>query len=174
MIKLAVIALILASSTRGGCSTDSDEIQAEQQETILREGTSAVGMPAIRNFRERRLLKSILEMRDSEISTFTYLASPAGDLKLLCSSIGYGIPYSTQYTNPQKSVYSGGGSFALPQADPNGLFSPESSDGTWVMCKNPNGNEVSPVLIEPRIVVSPFPLVQNVPAPGTSSDVVDD
>jgi hypothetical protein len=45
---------------------------------------------------------------------------------------------------------------ALPQADPNGLFSPTSAEGTWVMCKDPKGGEVKPVYIEPRIVVSPF------------------
>jgi hypothetical protein len=47
---------------------------------------------------------------------------------------------------------------ALPQADPNGLFSPASAEGTWVLLKDPNGKETRPVYIEPRIIVSPFKL----------------
>lgn len=72
-----------------------------------------------------------------------------------CSSIGYGIPYSTEYTNPQKWVAQG---VTLPQADPNALFSPTSAEGTWVLCKNPAGSDTRPVYVEPRVVVSPFKL----------------
>lgn len=140
--------------------TGSDAIQQRQQETILAEGTNAIGMPAIHNFRERRLLKMILEMRDqNDVSTFTYLWSDYhGRWVFFCNSIGYGIPYATQFTNPQKLATDVNGRIAMPQADPNGLFSPASADGTWVMCKDPKGSEVKPVFIEPRTIVSPFEL----------------
>ena len=46
----------------------------------------------------------------------------------------------------------------VPQADPNGLFSPASADGTWVMCLNPETNQAAPLYVEPRIIVSPFEL----------------
>lgn len=78
-----------------------------------------------------------------------------GVLHLLCKSIGFGIPYATQYTNPQKWAATG---IVLPQADPNGMFSPTSADGTWVLCLNPETKEVSPVLVEPRLIVSSFAL----------------
>ena len=140
------------------CVPDSDGIQNEEQEKILMEATKSVGMPAIKNFRERRLLKDILELRDQAgVTTYTYLQSQqSGKLVLLCDSIGYGIPYATQFTNPQKRYLNS--SLSLPQSDPNGLFSPASADGTWVMCKDPSGDSVKPVFIEPRIVVSPFRL----------------
>ena len=48
----------------------------------------------------------------------------------------------------------------IPQAEPNGLFSPPSANGTWVLCSNPNkAGETMPVYIEPNVIVSPFPLV---------------
>jgi hypothetical protein len=47
---------------------------------------------------------------------------------------------------------------AIPQADPNGLFSPASAEGTWVLCKVPGKDDVKPVYIEDRVTVSPFPL----------------
>ena len=40
--------------------------------------------------------------------------------------MGFGLPYSVQYTNPQKLVNAdfgqGFGDIAIPQADSNGLF----------------------------------------------------
>lgn len=139
----------------------SDDVQKEQQEKILQEGTSQVGMPAIVNFQERRLLKTIYELRDQQsLTTYTYVvAENTGKLIFLGDTIGYGIPYSTQFTNPQKvEYYYQHGYIALPQADPNGLFSPPSAEGTWILMKDPNGNKISPVYIEPRIIVSPFKL----------------
>ena len=127
----------------------NDTKQQAQQETILAEGTAQVGMPAIKNFRERKLLKDILELRDQDgLVTYTYtFAENTGLRTFLCQSIGFGIPYATQFTNPSKlvHVYSGGYYQVLPQADPNGLFSPAAAEGTWVMCKDPHGPNVRPM-----------------------------
>lgn len=142
----------------------SDEIQRSQQETILREGTQQVGMPNIKNFRERKMLKDILELRDQDgLTTYTYIWSDhVGKLIFLGETIGYGIPYATQFTNPAKvEVHTGYQSIStssVPQADPNGLFSPSAAEGTWILLKDPAGGKVRPVYVEPRIVVSPFKL----------------
>jgi hypothetical protein len=167
MKKLLLVAIVAIVSMFivAGCVeySDSDSVQSEQQETMLQEATSSVGMPAIKNFRERRLLKEILELRDQEgLVTYTYIVNElTGKLIYLGETVGYGIPYATQYTNPMKSLndkaYDGGDTI-LPQADPNGLFSPQSAEGTWILLKNPNGGEVKPVYVEPRIIVSPFKL----------------
>ena len=145
--------------------SESDQRQQKQSEVLLNRATSAVGMPGIQNFRERKLLKTILEMRDrANLSTYTYLWSEVTGKKIpLCNSIGYGIPFATQYTNPAKVVEGGnanGGYWGvtMPQADPNGLFYPTSADSTWVVCKDPESNEVQPVYVEPKIIVSQFPL----------------
>jgi len=119
------------------------------------------GMPSIKNFRERKLLKDIIEMRDQDgLVTYTYIvAENSGKLIFLCDSIGYGIPAATQYTNPSKESYKGNYSYTVtPQADPNGLFSPASAEGTWVMCKDPTKDKVSPMYVEPRIITSTFKL----------------
>jgi hypothetical protein len=83
-----------------------------------------------------------------------------GRLHKICDSIGYGIPYATQYTNPERVVNPYTNAITtLPQADPNGLYSPASAEGTWVLCSNPNkSGDVAPVYIEPRIIVSTYPL----------------
>jgi len=168
MIVLAIIGILAAilvpkfGYTMGSRPPASDDVQAQQQEQMAKEATAQTGMPAIKNFRERKLMKEIFEMRDqSGLVTYTYLWNEMQGKKVfLCNSIGYGLPYATQYTNPEKIATSGHqyGYAILPQADPNGLFMPASAEGTWVMCKNPAGDDVKPVYVEPRIIVSPFKL----------------
>ncbi len=51
----------------------------------------------------------------------------------------------------------------IPQADPNGLFSPASAEGAWVLCLDPADKRTKPVYVEPRVVVSPFRLPQAEP-----------
>lgn len=154
-MRLTLSILLLAAI---GCGPpSSDQVQEGQQEAILKEATAAVGMPNIKNFRERRLMKDILELRDQDgLSTYTYVFNEmTGELRFFCDSVGYAIPYATQFTNPEKQTVNGN---TIPQADPNGLFSPASAEGSWVMCKDPNGDDVRPVYVEPRLVTSPFRL----------------
>jgi hypothetical protein len=154
---------LLGAAGCDGPRPSSDQIQRQQQEQINMQSVQQIGMPAIVNFQEKRLLKMILEKRDQEIKTITYTQDMNGKLHKLCDSIGYGIPYATQYTNPQRVARSnetpGQGNVTLPQADPNGLFSPSNAEGTWILCLNTETNKTSPVYVEPRVIVSPFPLV---------------
>ena len=157
MITLAA-ALLLT-----GCIEErksADHAQAVAQEQLSAQGNAAVGMPAIVNFQEKRILKDIIEMRDKAITTITYTQDLNAGLHKLCDSIGFGISSATQYTNPQRIAYASSqvGVATLPQADPNGLFSPATAEGTWVMCKDPASGKVAPVYAEPRIIVSTFPL----------------
>jgi hypothetical protein len=172
MRSILVIAASVAVLGLAACGEDSsDTRQAAQQETILAEGTAQVGMPAIRNFRERKILKDILEMRDQNgLVTYTYLENMnptpipgktalGGKLTFFCNSVGYAIPAATQFTNPQRIARPISGEYvAMPQADPNGLFSPSSAEGSWVMCKDPSGANTLPSYSEPRLVTMPFKL----------------
>lgn len=144
----------------GSSAPTSDTIQQQRQEKITRDAIESVGMPAIHNYRELRMAKEIQELRDRhDVVSYTYLyAEASGKLTFLCESSGYGLPYSTQFTSPQKIAASGHqyGYAILPQAEPNGLFSPQSSEGTWVMCKDPNGPDVKPVYVEAKVITSPW------------------
>lgn len=148
-----------------GCDerNDADKKQQDAQEKIQSEAVAQVGIPSIKNFREMKMVKDILELRDQNgLTTYTYLYNEmTGKLVFFGETIGYGVPYATQFTSPQKVVrpYSGGSVvLVVPQADPNGLFTPASAEGTWVLMKDPNSSDVKPVYIEPRIIVSPFKL----------------
>jgi hypothetical protein len=161
MNKGILISVALAL-TVAGCDAQesSTQIERKKQEELSLQAITQVGMPAITNFAEKRMLKDIIELRDKMQPTYTYLAGEQQGVigEKICDSLGYGISAATQYTNPQKIASSAQGGFAiLPQADPNGLFSPASTEGTWVMCKVPGSDKIAPQYIEPRVIVLTFP-----------------
>ena len=104
----------------------------------------------------------VLELCDKEnLITYAYIKSDYhGKLYLIGKCRGYGIPFSAQYTNPEKPISRSThhDSSTIPQPDPNGLFMPTSSSATWLMMIDPKTNEPRPVYFEPEIVISPFPL----------------
>ena len=157
-MQKTLFSIAIATSLLSGCDfpMTSDRLANSQQEQLSLQSVQAVGMPAIVNFAEKRMMKDILERRDRNVVTTTYIIDMNGRLHKLCNSVGYGLPYSTQYTNPMK-ISDSSYHLAMPQADPNGLFSPASAEGTWVLCINPATKQAEPLYIEPRIIVSPFP-----------------
>jgi hypothetical protein len=156
-LALGLVSLLgLVQSTHAAPS--SQELEAAQQEELSRRAITSVGLPTINNFAEKKALKEIFELRDQNVKTFTYILDSAGKTHKICDSIGFGLPYATEYTNPQAEHKVGDHFTVLPQADPNGLFTPASADGTWVMCINPKTGKTAPLYAEPRLLISPFPL----------------
>ena len=160
MLKLGVIALLGISVV--GCKNSTvnvDEAQQEAQAKALADANKQVGMPSIINWRELRQLKALYELRDrTDLVTYTYIVSFDGTPRFLTKTIGYGIPATSQFSNPEKQMWGGSvvGTYMLPQAEPNGIYSGDSS-GTWIMAVAPDGS-TSPMLVEPNILVSQFKL----------------
>ncbi len=159
MTRMALIA-VLALAGCDAAGPSSDQIQKQQQEQLSLAAAQQVGMPAITNFQEKRNLKMILELRDTSVATYTYTRDMQGKLHFICNSIGFGIPYATQYTNPQRAGGYSSSMYTLPQADPNGLFSPEAAEATWVLCLNPKTKEMAPTYVEDKLTVSLFEMSQ--------------
>lgn len=164
--KIVLIGLIglLVSIMGAGCDkeSDSDQEQAEKTEQMMQEMNRQIGMPNITNFQQRKLMKMVYELTDKEkLICYAYLKSDySGKLIYIGKCVGFGVPFSAQFTNPEKIGYArrGVGALTLPQADPNGLFMPTSSSATWLMMIDPETNKPRPVYLEPEIVVSPFRL----------------
>lgn len=160
-IILTIIVVFISTSTSSCDDKSSNTVLAQKQEAIMQEANRQVGMPNIVNFTQRKQLKMIQELCDQEnLICYAYIVPElTGKPVFLGKCIGFGIPFSTQYTNPEAYVRVYSGNYVtLPQADPNGLFMPASAEGTWLMLIDPKTNETHPVYIEPRVLVSPFPL----------------
>jgi hypothetical protein len=155
------LVFVLVAAALVGCynTSEADREQAQETGRMTAEAHAQVGMPDIINWTELRQFKDILELRDeSQLATYTYIVNWQGELLPLCQSIGYGLPYSVQFTNPEKHVWIRGNLGKLPQPDPNGLFMPTGLSATWVICIDPDTGEPDPVYVEPEIIVSRFEL----------------
>lgn len=154
MFIVLAVALLTMNASGSGCMDEAGRKDSLAQEQLMLEAQAQAGMPAIHNFQEKKLLKMILELRDQEnLATWVYLQSSyTGKLTYVGRAIGYGIPYSAQYT-ASTNYYNG-----RPQPEPNGIYMPDSAEGTWLLMVDPRSEKARPVYFEPRVVVSPFPL----------------
>ena len=162
----SVLALVILTSSSSCDSTPTaDQKLNVQQEQLMGEAVREVGMPNIKNFTQRKTLKWIQELCDQEkLVNYCYSYSDmTGKYTYMGKSYGYPIPFSTQYTNPEKTSNPYTGVFVTsPQADPNGLFMPSASEASWVILINPKTGEPHPVYSEPRLFVTPFPLSDDI------------
>lgn len=158
MRKVAVVFVATVALLAGCNDGGTDKAQRVETERMVSEAHKQVGMPHITNFTERKLAKTLIDLRDTEgLQTWTYIVDLNGQLHLLCESIGYGLPYSVQFTNPERLAYSNSSNSAtLPQPDPNGLFMPDGLSATWIMMATKDGPK--PIYVEPQIIVSPVKL----------------
>lgn len=165
-VLLLVAVVLLNGAWDDSCddstATKTDKAVSDAQANLTAEANRQVGMPGLTNFTEMKIVRKLYELRDQNIATHSYVMDLNGRLFHLCESIGYGIPYGVQFSNPERRApnpdYTESG-YNIPQPEPNGLFMPPTAEGTWVICADQNHKgEISPVYVEPRVVVSPFPL----------------
>jgi hypothetical protein len=159
---IPVAAIFMLQSGCDSAPPRSDIEQQQKQETLRQEANAQVGMPGITNFTEMKLMRQLYELRDKEIATYSYTPDMNGKLWHICDSIGYGLPYGTQFSNPEKIVpygqntYVPNTSHVIPQSEPNGLFMPPTAEGTWIICGT--AKDLKPVYVEPKVIVAPFKL----------------
>jgi hypothetical protein len=165
-LMIGLIALVFTSCDSIPTPKPSADKELQQKtELVMQEANRQVGMPAITNFQEKKNLKWIYELCDQEkLICHAYLFNEfKGEIgQYLGECIGYGIPYSTQFSNPERLERGGcSGSYwgtGMPQPEPNGLFKPEGLSATWLIMIDPQTKKPRPVYIEPTIIVSPFKL----------------
>lgn len=116
---------------------------------------------------ERHLMTELYTSRNDAVATWSLTWDTfRGKISWECPSIGFPIPGGTQLTNPMSDLRT---SDPVPQAEPNGLYSPSTSAGTYVMCLNDDGT-VSPVYVEDNVRTFFTPMQESdgklVPIPG--------
>lgn len=164
----AIGIMVVFTSCDEKVANTSDQVVAKQTEQMMNEANRQTGLPAIINWRAKKDLKMIYELEDQEnlichAYFFNEIEGKVGDYIGKCR--GFGIPYSAQYSNPEKMV-NGGKMLGystdtrttiqlMPQPEPNGLFKPTSSSATWLLLIDEKGN-IRPSYFEPTIIVLPF------------------
>lgn len=173
LFLITLFVMVMSSCETQPTKPTADQDLANKTEQVMQEANRETGYPAIVNFQEKKIMKYIYELRDQEnLICYAYFYNSfegkLGDYIGQC--VGYGLPYSTQFSNPEKIVsylqavrntapvsYEGNGVGTIPQAEPNGLFKPEGMSATWLIMIDKDGNP-RPMYVEPLIIVSPFKL----------------
>lgn len=141
-----------------GCSDSTadraDRIQTDNQQEVYQVKQP---LPFFDYSFERNMVTQIYVARNDALNTWSVWRSATGEIEDWCPSIGYGIPYDTQLTNPLKRDYSESVAIVIEQAEPNGLFSSKNTAATWILCQLPSG-EIAPVYIESVVTVYSWPI----------------
>jgi len=159
-----VLIMVLSTLILSGCAPSEEATsttkEKEYQEKLMSQANDKVGMPDITEFYEKKLAKEIYEKRDdSSLICYTYSQNLNGKFVYVGECMGYGLPYSTQYTNPDKYLDDpngtcDAGSVVIPQSDPNGLYSSGTADATWLMMVDEATGENYIMYCEPNIIVT--------------------
>lgn len=164
-ILVILLLLTFMITALSGCTSVVREPTVEQQESQtvkqnMQEMQREIGAPLIDDFFEKKMAKQIFELRDnSDLITYAYMVNLDGKFIYLGQCIGFGLPYSVQYTNPEILKQGGSHNYGywattLPQADPNGLYMPEGLSATWLMLINEETGEPEIIYTEPSIIVT--------------------
>jgi len=160
IIGLLLILSLVGCDVRETARDDADMQQQKITSMVQQEANNRLGLPDMNNFYEKSLLKDLYELRDdSELICHAYTKSQmSGKYVYEGMCIGYGLPYAVQYSNPQKYGETKGGQYGarnpytMPQAEPNGLFMPDSLSATWLIMITEEGKR-EPAYYEPAIIV---------------------
>lgn len=172
----AGIMMILMVCMLAGCGQRETAFSKENNYTqeIMEQSSNAVGYPDVTNFFEKAQLKEIYELRDDpNLICYWYTKNDmTGKWIYQGECIGYGIPYTTQFTQPETMQRAplpalningddkGWNEYfteVLPQADPNGLYSSASTSATWILTTDKDGN-IKPTYVESEITVAQIKL----------------
>ena len=171
--KLVLVCLVtLVIGSLAGCGKRETASSKENSYTqmLMEQSANAVGYPDVSNFFEKAQLKEIYELRDDpQLICYWYTKNDmTGKWIYQGKCVGYGIPYTTQFTQPetvqraalpalnmngQDKGYNEYFTEILPQADPNGLYSSPSTSATWILSVDEDGN-ITPSYVESEITVT--------------------
>ena len=164
---ILLVMAILLISLFAGCATvpmpiTADNEQAAAQEQLQKDMNLQTGLPNITNWTEKKFMKKVYEMRDdAKLVCYVYTKNEmTGKYIYEGRSMGYGLPYATQYSNPEKlfieenGIDAGDVPYTMPQAEPNGLFMPTSADATWVMMINEDTGVVEVQYYENKLTIT--------------------
>jgi len=133
----------LLTGAASGCTETVNATEKDQQasEDIQSNFQKAQPVPFYKYSQHRENLKAVLKVQAEGAPTTSFAFNQGvADPILSCPSVGFPIASTTQLTNPLRIEDRYEGDVAIPQIEPNGTFTGDSS-GTYVVCRDANGNE---------------------------------
>lgn len=160
---MLIVSLVGCTEENTNSATNKEKTYTEK---VKKQSLASIGLPNVKNFFEMGQLKTIYELRDDPdtICYWYIMNSYSGKWVYQGKCVGYGIPYSTQITNPSQVIerqYQGVSTSVIDQAEPNGLYSTGSTNATWILQLDSKG-KIRPAYVEAEVYVTPIELTQNI------------
>ena len=136
-----------------GCDQSVADIEQAQQKSSISDIVRNQPVPNLGGFSvERYILTKIIEKRNENVMTYSYIFTKDGKIIEICEhgSYGFGVPYATQISNPVKVEHYSGGPAVIANSEPNSLYPPSDTSATFVNCFNEDGS-FSPQTIEDNV-----------------------
>ena len=144
---LAVIAALGLSIA--GCTSNPSAPSGQQQENRAQQQdtTSLVNDQPIPHFNYSQIRQTLIDAEtisaDGTQTTSFFFQMGDPDPVFSCPSLGMPVANTAQLSNPQQVVHdsypTGGAALTVGQMDPNGIYAPAASTGTYVICVNSSG-----------------------------------
>jgi hypothetical protein len=142
---IVILAALGAIFALGAASCDSSQQQAQRDENGQQAAVSGQllknqPIPNIPYSQVRANLGQIevAQAQGVQSTTFFFHTGDPDPIRT-CPSIGVPVPNTASLSNPEQAYWGCGGSAVVGQMDPNGIYVPEASSGTYVMCTDAAG-----------------------------------
>lgn len=140
----AVIAVSLTACTTGSSSPSGQQQENAQQQ---QDTTSLEASQPIPHFSYSQIRQTIIDAEtisaDGTQTTSFFFQMGDPDPVYSCPSIGMPVANTAELSNPQQVVNDGypqgGAAVTVGQMDPDGVYAPAASSGTYVICVNTTG-----------------------------------
>lgn len=156
IIALASVAALTLAACEESTPDTAEQRAAAQQETISTRAQEEVGIYNPTHFTRKRLANRIGQMLDDPaLATISYAQGIDGRLRCIGNTIGFPMPGGTQTTAPTKwgtppNRYQGYQDVQVPQSEPDQLYYPSASNGTWLLMVTKAGGS-EPVYFEGNV-----------------------
>ena len=140
---IALVSVTGLAACGGGVTQSANQKEQNQEQSQLNQLEQANPIPSYNSSQLRQNLIDIENIQANSTQTTSFFMQMGNqDPVFVCPSIGLPIPVTDQLTNPEQVLNdgypNGGAVLTVPQIDPTGVYSGQSS-GTNVVCTDANG-----------------------------------
>lgn len=150
--KIAATAgsVMLAGLALAGCHSGTSAGQSAENKAQQADQTTLENNQPIPHYNYSQERQALIDAENAaaagtQTTSFFFMMGDQDPINS-CPSIGMGVPDSASLSNPDQVTYrpnSGSSDPGTPvgQMDPDGIYAPASSTGTWVNCVDSQGRE---------------------------------
>jgi hypothetical protein len=139
---LSMAALAVALTACQGNSVQQNEQKQQTADTQSLERSQPIPHYNYSQIRQTAIDAQDIAANGTQTTSFFFQMGNQDPI-FSCPSLGEPVPNTAQLSNPSQiapiSGKYGGGATDLPQMDPDGIYAPSSSSGTYVICVNGSG-----------------------------------